>query len=1650
MPESVRDLTVRLAFEHGDTKGQIAAIKNEIKLLETGFQAAALTAGGLSDSMNQAGAKSETLRRQIALQEQAVAKYGEAIKTAQEKIKTAQQRQQEYTAKLEDAKKKQAALTQEISRVKAAMNASRQATGENTEEYAQLSAELADLEQQLKENDNAVKTWERGLTRASTSINAADREVQRLTIAQNECRIAQGQMQRELDTLNNRVRGHVDELNRASTALNEYSERLRTSTEWQEKAGKTMSKASAAIVSAGVAAAGTAIQWESSMADVAKTVSGTKEQLDEIEAGLMSMSQTKPIDNTTLADIAANAGQLGIWTDNILQFTGVMADLANTTNLTAEEGASAFAQFANITGMAQTNFDRLGSVVVQLGNNMATTEKDIVNMATNLASAGSQIGMTEAEIMGVAATLSSLGLEAQAGGTAFSKLFVNMQVAAETGSDELAKFAGVAGMTAKEFKTLFQRDAAGAVTAFVSGLGSGSQSAIAILEEMGIKETRFRDALLRTSNASELFTSAIEMANGAWSENSALANEAAVRYGTTASKLTILGNKAKATAVSFGQSLIPIINEGLDWVSQLLEKFNAMDDGMRRQILTWGAYVAAAGPALTMIGKANKGIAAIAAGLGKFTGAMATAGGGLKGLMSAVGGLLGPAGIAALAVAAGVMIYKFADWASGAKAAREATEALNKTAKDWSETQAQTLYDTGNTDPLARFGLTKDAFKGSSTIDAAKTWIANLTKTWSDGEKETDEIVKEYVDSFTGLSDGVRQSIEDYEGFLGDYDALTPEAQRSMDADLKQLDQWDKEVAALLKKRQNGFLTEEEQARLQEIIDKRGEIEVKYSLNTDSGYEQILSQMEAAVERAEHGGRVDENLFGDTLNALAEGRKAYMDALDQSYNAEYAQIQLLQDEEARMNALDKLNQRYNEQRVEGEEAYADSVRAAATAAWKDNDEYAKQITKIDELAEKLGNGEALSLPEINKYIGTFDEGKLTSMIALVEQLKAAGLSDSEMADLGIDYDDILSKIEQIRNLAGSTEGLGGIADIFGKALPEEIQRIMVGLDMTQAAEDWAAFAEGESLTKIKAGVEVDSTKTIDLTGTVTDVNPAPGVTLETDVMGNVTTVVTKSGLRFNVDGDGRVTSVTTPTGETIDLTGNVTDIAPIAGVTFTADGTGKLTSVSADGVTFSGVKGSGEITLVTVSNEATIPTFSTTCTIKLNPLDQAAIDEWEKANSGKQVSGITAKVGVKLGSGWATEIKNAYDAGILEVWGADGAKIDVTPEVIGKITANDVAVYDTDGTLHVVITPEIGSPEAVSAAGEAMNQNPGENTWLAALTSSTKTDISNILNAYRQYSAANDAINSGNWDMTTLSERDEYLGQLATHLQSLSDMDLSNIATEAANLMKALDSGELSDEDAAAYTQRLQDIADLVSAADSFLGSGNNISAGIAKGMTDYDYTGDATTLATDLTSCINAALGAHSPATKLIPTGTYAAMGIAKGLVDYDYAPPASMVESKILGAFIEMRKNGTTIGQQFGAGLAAGLNARLPGIVNSAKAAAQQIVDAFRDAWQMHSPSKVAEGLTGMFGKGLEKGMDHWPTVSKRLLQDDLDTLYSGGRRASEVVEKTINNDNTSAVNLTGNNFYVRDDQDVRSLAVEIATLTKRQQRGKGLRAT
>ena len=338
--------------------------------------------------------------------------------------------------------------------------------------------------------------------------------------------------------------------------------------------------ATAGIAGVGVAAVGAArgavragIDFEQAFTGVIKTVDGTEQQFAELERGIRDMATTIPVAATEIAGIASAAGQLGIEVPNILEFTRVMADLGVATNMSAEEAATALARMANITGMAQTDFDRLGATIVELGNNLATTESEITQMALRIAGAGTQIGLTEAQILGFAGALSSVGIEAQAGGSAISRTMIAMASAVATGSEELELFAEVAGMSASQFQQAFQEDAAGAIVTFIeglSGISNAGENVFAMLEELGLSEIRVRDALLRASNAGDLFRDSIDRGSRAWEENIALTKEAELYYDTTANKLQILKNQASEAAIEGFEILGPAIREAAEMLGEFV------------------------------------------------------------------------------------------------------------------------------------------------------------------------------------------------------------------------------------------------------------------------------------------------------------------------------------------------------------------------------------------------------------------------------------------------------------------------------------------------------------------------------------------------------------------------------------------------------------------------------------------------------------------------------------------------------------------------------------------------------------------------------------------------------------------------------------------------------------------------------------------------------------------------------------------------------------------------------------------------------------------------------------------------------------------------------------------------------------------------
>lgn len=322
-------------------------------------------------------------------------------------------------------------------------------------------------------------------------------------------------------------------------------------------------------------------EFESAFAGVKKTVNATSEELAQMRADLRQMAKEDiPMTAAELSAIAESGGQLGIHNENIIDFTGTMANMDVATNLTSEEAATEFAQFANIVGMSQDKFGNLGSTVVELGNNMATTEADIMSMGMRIAAAGEQVNLSEADIMAYSAALSSVGIEAEAGGTAFSKMLAKLQMAVETG-EGLKSYAKVAGMTGEEFKQAFGEDVTTAIHAFLSGLGDterNGKSAIAVLDEMGLSEVRLRDTLLRASNASGMFDNALEMASNAWEENTALTKEAEQRYKTLESQTQMTKNKITDLGISVYDDLRPGLTEGIGLVNEFIDSMAGNED----------------------------------------------------------------------------------------------------------------------------------------------------------------------------------------------------------------------------------------------------------------------------------------------------------------------------------------------------------------------------------------------------------------------------------------------------------------------------------------------------------------------------------------------------------------------------------------------------------------------------------------------------------------------------------------------------------------------------------------------------------------------------------------------------------------------------------------------------------------------------------------------------------------------------------------------------------------------------------------------------------------------------------------------------------------------------------------------------------------
>jgi len=406
----------------------------------------------------------------------------------------------------------------------------------------------------------------------------------------------------------------VAEYNRLSTQLTDVDNQLGGQTskwnKFQEFGGKvksvgeSISTVTAPIKDFGAYALNAAIDFESAFTGVRQTVNTSEENFKKLEDGIRGMAKELPVSATEIAGVVESASQLGIAEEHLLSFSRTVIDMGNSTSMTREQAAQEFADFANIVGMGQGDFDRLGSSITELSSTMGIAASDIMSMGKGFAEQASKIGLTEAQIMGLAATMSSLGIDAETGGAAMSSVFQKIQKAVGDGGESLSGFAKAANMSSADFKKAFETDAASALDALVKGLAETSEGGAnlkSVLADLGVSGNE-TDVLLSMAGASDLLTSAVNSSSAAWKENTALSDKAAERYQTTESQIGIMKNQLLDIGISIGKILIPIVKSFLEKLQPWIEKFSNLSEGTKKFIVIIGGIITVIGPILLAFG----------------------------------------------------------------------------------------------------------------------------------------------------------------------------------------------------------------------------------------------------------------------------------------------------------------------------------------------------------------------------------------------------------------------------------------------------------------------------------------------------------------------------------------------------------------------------------------------------------------------------------------------------------------------------------------------------------------------------------------------------------------------------------------------------------------------------------------------------------------------------------------------------------------------------------------------------------------------------------------------------------------------------------------------------------------------------------------
>ena len=834
MSGNLGELTVRFTGDASSLSSTISKVQSELSGM---------------NAMSQKGVKSIAEQtRQMGGYDKIVAKSAESLKQKRSILAETEKAYKQNTKQLNENIKglngqksaigslmtSKKAEIQALESANAGLNKNSQAYKDNVKaiqwtqnEYKGLQKQHDEVSKSILNNESALKKESAVYSSAKSAVANASQQYK--TLAQNQKAIV----------------GMEKALN-----LQDVGESWQKAGQSIDAITKPIQLASVALAAGGVASAKFAIDFEDNFANVKKTVDGTEPQLEKVRQGIIDLSTTgidgrNAIPQTTaqLTELAATGGQLGIATDEIVNFTETMAQMNTATNLNGAEGAAILAKFMNVTGTEQREVRNLGSAIVDLGNHSATTEADIASMALRLGRTGTVVGISAQDVLGYSTALSSLGIDAEAGGSAVSRTWTKLQNAVSQGGEDLDNFSKISGMSADEFKQAWAESPSSAFNSFVKGL-SQSEDIISDLQNVGINDVREGDAMKALATGYNKMVSALQRANTAWKEGTALQNEFDAKAETTASQIQVTKNNLVEAARGIGETFLPTIKNVSGGIKDFAQDIANMSDDSKQGLINIGTGLIGMGAGAKVIAGTAKGVGNFVETLGKLGVAAPTLASMGPVALAAAGGILAVGAAAVVGVKA-YQAYHDAQL-DVVKTTDEQIQATKKSLDTYTKIQgwkseAQQLETTIKTSTD-----TEEVDRAKKKLEELKAQVEqeyNITLTANDGDlnKTLEKLGNRATSDLRGQRGDLQQQINESDfsqavSNMKDYDNQLQTAQNSVDKYSSALAK-SKDIMSDYRTEQNELKSAEKSMPRDEYIKKQNELAESYEKTLNAMYE---------------------------------------------------------------------------------------------------------------------------------------------------------------------------------------------------------------------------------------------------------------------------------------------------------------------------------------------------------------------------------------------------------------------------------------------------------------------------------------------------------------------------------------------------------------------------------------------------------------------------------------------------------------------------------------------------------------------------------------------------------------------------------------------------------------------------------------------